>query len=234
MKVHYLQHESYEDPGLILDWAAARRHTLTSTMVYRNEPLPSFDSFDLLVIMGGSMSACDDAAYPWLSPEKAFIRTAMDSGRAVLGICLGAQMIAAALGAAVYANKNKEIGWFPVTLTPQGTASRLFKGWPLTFPCFHWHEDTFDLPNGATRIAFSKACMNQAFICGRRTVALQFHIECTRDSITRMITKNAKQIVPGGLYVQPAEEMLKRQSETVSMRRQLFTLLDTMSFPTLS
>jgi GMP synthase-like glutamine amidotransferase len=228
MKLHYFQHEDFEDPGTILEWAAERRHPVTATMIYKGEPLPSLNSFDMLVIMGGGMSVYEEDRFPWLIAEKQFIRQAIDTGKAVFGICLGAQLIASALGAGVYKNLHKEIGWFPITMTPEGAASPLFVGWPKEFHVFQWHGDTFDIPAGAVKIASSKACENQAFAYGNRAVALQFHIESSAESVERLVTNCENEIVPGQPYIQSVEQIRSRKQWLPQIREILFGLLDEM------
>ncbi|MBN1131180.1 MAG: type 1 glutamine amidotransferase [Chitinispirillaceae bacterium] len=233
MKIHYLQHETIEDPGSILEWASLRRHTVTSTRLFDREPLPGPDSFDMLVIMGGSMSVYDEERYPWLAPEKEIIGRAIGQDKAVLGVCLGAQLIASALGARVHKNPCKEIGWFPVSLTSDGAASPFCRGWPSSFTAFHWHGDTFDLPKGARWTAFSKATKNQAFEYGTRTVALQYHIEATPEGVERFAAACTSDLVSESLYVQPAEEMRDFKTAFPFIRKQLFQLLDTFDHPEL-
>lgn len=228
MRLHYLQHEQFEDPGTILEWAAERGHTTSGTMIYKGEPLPSFDQFDLLAVMGGSLSVNDEKKYPWLATEKKLIKEALCGDKLVLGICLGAQLMAAALGARVYKNPCKEIGWFPVTLTPHGTQSPLFKDWPLMFQALHWHGDTFDIPERAERIAYSKACWNQAFVYGRRAVALQFHLESTSEGADRLLTNCENEVVSGHLYIQHSAYIRNQKDHYLPMRGLLFTLLDVM------
>jgi GMP synthase-like glutamine amidotransferase len=228
MKIHYLQHEHFEDPGTILEWAAEKGHTANGTMIYKGEPLPALDSFDMLVAMGGSMSVDDEEKYPWLAPEKELIKKAINKDIPVLGICLGAQLIAMALGAGIRKNPCKEIGWFPVSLTPQGTTSKLFDGWPLSFPAFHWHGDIFDIPGCAEKTAFSKACWNQAFVYGRSVVALQFHIESTGEGVERLLTNCKNDIAGNQLYIQSAEYIRDQKQYLPCIRELLFRLLDAM------
>ena len=229
MKIHCLQHEPFEDPGTILEWASERKHAVGATMVYKGEPLPAVKSFDLLVVMGGSMSVNDEGKFPWLVPEKQLVRKAIDKGKAVLGICLGAQLVAAALGALVRKNAHKEIGWFPVTLTAQGITSDLFLDWPLVFPVFHWHGDTFEIPPGAVRVASSRGCANQAFVYGRTVVALQFHVESTADAVKRLLTACKDEVVDGHRYIQTAERISAQKQYFPCLRTLLFRLLDRMT-----
>jgi GMP synthase-like glutamine amidotransferase len=227
--MHYLQQEPFEDPGSILVWAADRSHTVTSTMVFENRPLPSIEAFDMLVIMGGGMSVYEEDKFPWLSAEKRFIEQAIRHDKAVLGICLGAQLIASALGARVYKNPCKELGWFPVSLRPAGVSSSLCRGWPVSFMAFHWHGDTFDIPKGAQWTAFSKATRNQSFEYGTRTVALQYHIESTPESVKRLVTSCADEILPAHLYIQPSSEILEYTEAYIPMKNKLFGMLDAMA-----
>ena len=179
MNIHYLQHVPYEDPGGISDWARARGHTLTGTHAYK-EPLPaSLDAVDWLLVMGGPMDIYNEREHPWLGEEKRFIKAAIDADRRVLGICLGAQLIAHCLGAKVELDACREIGWYPVDLTSAGKETGVFAGLPASINAFHWHSDMFDIPTGAVRIAQSRACPNQAYVYKQRVVGLQFHLETT-------------------------------------------------------
>ena len=149
MKLHYLQHEPVEDLANIEPWARARGFTITGTRLYDGESLPeTLDGIDWLVIMGGAMNIYQHDAHPWLVDEKKFIRSAIDANKVVVGVCLGAQLIADVLGAPVTKNNHTEIGWFPVSLTDEGKKSPLFNGIPDTFISFHWHGDIFAIPDG--------------------------------------------------------------------------------------
>ena len=229
MRIHYLQHEPFETPGAILAWAIEHGHSLTSTMLYNNEPLPSIELFDMLVIMGGSMSVYDKHLNSWMNAELRFIESAIKADKAVLGICLGAQLIAASLGAPVYKNKTREIGWFPVSLTPEGSSSVLLKSWPDAFPMFHWHGDTFDVPAGAVRTAFSKACANQAFEYGGKTVALQFHPETTLADLELFLSNCQDDCRTADTFVQTVEQIREQVRLIPAMNKLLFTLLDMLA-----
>jgi GMP synthase-like glutamine amidotransferase len=226
MRIHYLQHEPFETPGAILTWAEEHGHSLTSTMLYNNEPLPSIELFDMLVIMGGSMSVYEKHLHPWMEAELRFIESAVKANKGVLGICLGAQLIAASLGAAVYKNKSREIGWFPVSLTPEGSSSELLKGWPDTFTMFHWHGDTFDVPAGAVRTAFSKATVNQAFEYGGKTVALQFHPETTLEDLELFLSNCQDDCRTADTFVQTLEQIREQARLIPAMNKLLCKLLD--------
>lgn len=185
MQIHILQHVPFEGPAYIGQWAQDRGHTLTFTRFYEPWHLPHIDHFDWLFIMGGPMSVHDTGQYDWLEKEKDFIADAIAVGKTVIGICLGAQLIAEALGAEVFPNEHKEIGWFPVekTLLEHPVMSRI----PNTMEVFHWHGETFGIPPGAERIFKSEACANQGFIYRSRVIGLQFHLEATPASVHLML-----------------------------------------------
>lgn len=186
-KIHYLQHVPFEGLGYIQSWANEKGCDLSVTKLYDGHNFPALQSFDMLVVMGGPMGVYEEDKYPWLVPEKAFIKAAIDAGKIVLGICLGSQLIASALGAKVYPNKEKEIGWLPVTFTNAGYQNNLFKSVDKSPVVFQWHGDTFDLPEGAELLASSNVCPNQAFIYKDTVVGLQFHIEVTEESCLAMV-----------------------------------------------
>jgi len=164
MKIHWLQHVPFEGLGCIERWIRTRPHILSRTRMYANDSLPAIADFDMLIIMGGPMGVSNIKRYPWLAKEMAFIEKAIQARKPVLGICLGAQLIASALGARVYKDRYKEIGWFDVHLTEGAWNYRTLDFLPAKFTVFQWHGDTFDMPRGAQQLAYSNACSNQAFI----------------------------------------------------------------------
>ncbi|MFZ3157950.1 MAG: gamma-glutamyl-gamma-aminobutyrate hydrolase family protein, partial [Smithella sp.] len=177
MRAHYLQHVEFEGLGSIASWLEADGYEITNTRLFESAKFPNLKEIDLLVVMGGPMSVNDEDDFPWLVSEKQFIREAINSGKPVLGICLGAQLIASAAGAKVYSNPVKEIGWFPIYgISSQDVSIFSF---PPSVKVFHWHGETFDLPSGAIRLAKSDGCENQAFQIGKPVIGLQFHLETT-------------------------------------------------------
>ena len=182
MRIHHLQHVPFEGLGSMESYFRSGGHTMTSTHLYRGDRLPDINNLDFLIIMGGPMGVSDEAQYPYLTSEKAFIKTAMDSGKTVLGICLGAQLIADVLGAGVKKNTYREIGWFPLTRTPEIRKTALDRCFPQFLDVFHWHGDRFEIPDGALPLASSMACDNQGFIIDDRIVGFQFHLETTEES----------------------------------------------------
>ncbi len=203
MHVQVLQHVPFEGPGSIADWLAARRADMSCTRLFAGDPLPRADEIDALVAMGGPMSVNDEDALAWLRPEKQLVRDAVARGIPVLGVCLGAQLIASALGARVYAGAEREIGWFPLNGVADAAPGFRF---PPEFLAFHWHGETFDLPAGAVRLARSAACENQAFRVGRRVIGLQFHLETTPAAAEALIENCRNELVPGP-YVQTEQEL---------------------------
>jgi GMP synthase-like glutamine amidotransferase len=201
LRIHALQHVPFEGLGHIGQWIAAQGHTLTLTRLYAGEALPRPDDFDRLVIMGGPMNIYEDDCYPWLIAERALIRAAIDSGKSAVGICLGAQLLADALGSPVFAGKHKEIGWWPVSLTEEGKSTGFFAGLPERPTVFHWHGDTFDIPVGAVHLAESEGCRGQAFLYDNRILGLQFHLESTPETVREILTHCGHELTPGR-YIQ--------------------------------
>lgn len=207
MRVHYIRHARFEGLGSIEAWIAAHASDVSFTETFIDPHFPRPDELDCLIVMGGPMSANDDHLYPWLSPEKTLIAEAVASGKTVLGICLGAQLIAGSLGAKVYPNKEPEIGWFQIELTDEGSSAGALAGLPRTMEMFQWHGDTFDLPAGAVHLARNEVCENQAFAVGERVLGLQFHPEMTPEN-ARSIIANSKAHLRAGPYIQSETEML--------------------------
>jgi GMP synthase-like glutamine amidotransferase len=177
MDVLVLQHIACEPPGEYEAVLAERGARLHRVELDEGDPLPPFERFDAIVAMGGPMSVNDDADLPWLTAEKRAIGEAVRAGMPYFGACLGVQLLAASLGARVYAGPQPEVGVLRVTLTDAGVADPIFAGLPRSFPALQWHGDTFDLPEGATLLASSPAYPNQAFRFGSRAYGVQFHVE---------------------------------------------------------
>jgi GMP synthase-like glutamine amidotransferase len=205
MKVNYLTHVPYEGLGALECALIRAGHGLARTRLYAGEPLPDPEAVEGLVVMGGPMSIHDEQEHPWLVAEKRFVARVLERGVPVLGICLGAQLVAHALGARVRPNAEREIGWFPVERTA-GAGPSALDGLPRRFTAFHWHGETFDLPQGAVHLASSAACRNQAFMHGR-ALALQFHLEVLPSGVADLCVHGADDLRPGR-HVQTPEEML--------------------------
>ncbi len=205
MNIHYIQHVPFENPGTILNWAKQKKYAVTKTLMYTAYEFPQQKDFDWLIIMGGPMNVDEESQYPWLKEEKDFILKSIQQGKVVLGICLGAQLIASVLGGKVTKNHLKEIGWLPVSFTAAGKKQQLFVDFPQTCMVFQWHGDTFSqLPDEAVCIATSDACANQAFVYKKRVIGFQYHLENTEEIIRDLLFHCADELIPGE-YVQTSE-----------------------------
>jgi GMP synthase (glutamine-hydrolysing) len=220
MRIRVFQHVPFEGPANIGEWALTHGHSLDVTKLYEDAEPPGPDEYDLLVVMGGPMNIYEYDKHPWLGGEKRAIARAVEAGRAVLGVCLGAQLIADVLGGLVTANEHKEIGWFETGLTREARAADVFKHFPDRFMAYHWHGDTFQIPPGAVHAARTGPCANQAFIYGRKIVGLQFHIETSFDSMNALIENCADEIKPAP-FVQDAETMQRQAAEHLPGMRPL-------------
>jgi GMP synthase-like glutamine amidotransferase len=227
LKAHWLQHAPFEGLGSIQEWLARRHAEVSSTRFFDSPALPSIDDVDLLIVMGGPMSVNDENAYPWLKTEKQLIRRAIDSGTPVLGICLGAQLIAAALGAAVRRAAHREIGWFAVERVAAGPPRGAQAVLPDRLEAFHWHGETFDLPRGARHLARNEACENQAFAVGENVIAFQFHLEATPESAAALVESCRADLAPGR-FVQSGEAILGAPGQFRRINSVMDSVLDAL------
>jgi GMP synthase (glutamine-hydrolysing) len=183
MKALVLQHISCETAGLYEEVLRERGASIHRVEVDEGQQLPDWQVFDAVVAMGGPMSVNDDTRLPWLTAEKRLIRDAVLAGRPYWGVCLGAQLLAASLGARVYAGPSPEIGVMPVQLTAAARADAVFAGVPPDLLTFQWHGETFDLPAGATLLASSPAYSKQAFRWQDKAYGIQFHLEVSAPAV---------------------------------------------------
>jgi GMP synthase (glutamine-hydrolysing) len=177
--IHALYHVPSETLGLIKTCLDKRGLPVAEHHVYEHQVPPFSSSMSALIIMGGPMNVDETHLYPFLNAEVKLIAQMLKAKRPVLGICLGAQLLAKALGSRVYPNNVREVGWYPVELLPEARKDRLFSAAPRTLDVLHWHGDTFDLPGDAVHLARSDRCENQAFRWGTSAWGLQFHLEVT-------------------------------------------------------
>lgn len=225
MKIHYLQHVSFEDIAYIGDWAKENGIHLSRTRLYKDDPYPFLSDFDVLIIMGGPMGIYDEQEFPWLRIEKQYIKKAIENNKIVMGICLGAQLIASVLGAQVFRNSHKEIGWFPVRKTLQAQHTSFDSILPDGFMAFHWHGDTFKIPHGALHLAESEACKNQAFVYQSNVVAVQFHLESTPESIDSLIGNCENEFISAP-FIQTSDQIRKGYQQIKSSNKIMAQLLN--------
>jgi GMP synthase-like glutamine amidotransferase len=225
LSIHSLMHVPFEGLGCMEQWITLNNHTFSYTHFYDNYQLPDINDIDWLIVMGGPMGVYDEAQYSWLAEEKAFIREAIEKGKTVIGICLGSQLIAEALGAKVYPNKQKEIGWFDLELTTEGKNQKILAGFEYKFPVFHWHGDTFDLPAGSKRLFQSEATANQAFLYKEKVLGLQFHFEVTARTLHEMVQNGISELAECET-IQSAEQILKQTAFIEANNKKMFQILD--------
>lgn len=221
MRIHWLQHADYEGLGCIAPALLQAGHTLSHTYL-PTAALPAQEDFDALIVMGGPMNIYEHDEHPWLVAEKAFIAETIRAGKRVLGICLGAQLIADVLGAPVTRNAETEIGWFDVELNEDGRAASAFAGFPARFTAFHWHGDTFAIPPQATALMGSEACANQAYAVDSRVIGIQFHLEVTAADARVWFEHGEPR---PRAYVQPAAQILANLDAFAANNRLMLQLL---------
>jgi GMP synthase-like glutamine amidotransferase len=224
MKVHYLQHVPFEGLGSMEGWLRSRGHRISCSRLYSGETCPNIDAIDRLIVMGGPMGIHDEQQYPWLVAEKHFLREAAASQKPILGICLGAQLLADALGAGVTPNAWREIGWFPVQTSDALNNTVLSGVLPKILDVFHWHGDRFDLPEGALPVASSEACSQQGFVYENRIFAFQFHLETTPAS-ARALVENCRDELDGSRFVQSEAEIMADPERFAAINRVMENVL---------
>ncbi len=210
-RIHHFQHVPFEGLGNMEAVFKGWGSPMSATHWYRGDQSPALHDYDWLVVMGGPMNIHDHDDHPWLIEEKQAIADAINAGKVVLGICLGAQLIAHALGAQVRRNAHKEIGWFPIQRQPGADGTLLDGVLPEQLTVFHWHGDTFDLPAGARLLASSPACRNQAFCVGDRVFGFQFHLETTPES-ARLILEHSMNDLEESQWVQNPKDLLGNEA----------------------
>jgi GMP synthase (glutamine-hydrolysing) len=221
-----LQHISCEPPAAYEDELRARGHDLFRVELDEGDPLPDWREFAGLIVMGGPMGAYDEAVHPWLGPEKRLIREAVEADLPVWGVCLGAQLLAASLGAEVRRGPRAEVGMLPVELTAAAADDPVFAGLPRSFTTLQWHSDTFDLPEGAKLLAASPAYLHQAFVRGR-AYGLQFHLEVPPELASQWAevpayAQSLEAILGPGAVPQLLEQVDAHSADMLPLARRLF------------
>jgi len=218
MRIHSLQHVPFEDIGSMANDFCARGYSLATTHWYRGDAAPEVSSFDALIVMGGPMGIYDEAIHPWLADEKILIKEAIAAGKIVLGICLGAQLIADVLGGKVTRNPHKEIGWWPIAINPAAATHPIAQVFARYPEVFHWHGDTFALPPGAVYLASSEGCTNQAYVFQDQVYGFQFHLETTPAS-ARALIDHCTEDIDGSRYTQSAQAILASDEKFALINR---------------
>lgn len=226
MRIVCFQHVAFEGPAAFADWAVARGRTLECVEVFKGATLPGPQDFDLLLVMGGPMNIYETSAHPWLTAEKVIIREAILANRYLLGVCLGSQLIADQLGSPVVRGDTPEIGWWPVRRAagcPKAVAV------PETLRVYHWHGDTFSIPDGAEHLFESDVCTSQGFLYGQRILALQCHLEVTPTAVDALIDACSDELRAGPAIQTAAEMRAEPPATYAAMHAVLFQLLDTLT-----
>jgi GMP synthase-like glutamine amidotransferase len=222
-----IQHVPFEGPGAVVGWANNRGYELQRYPLYNESIYPAHEDYDLLIILGGPMSIFDERGFPFLVHEKVFIQESIEHGKNIVGICLGAQLLAHVLGASVIKNTQREIGWYKTTLTEDGKHSQIFGPLPSEFMAFHWHEDTFDIPPGAVCIAKSNCTAHQAFEYGGHVVGLQFHLETNRRNVDLLLENSSDELVDGP-FIQSRDYLLHTNKYFEDANELMSLLLDNL------
>jgi GMP synthase (glutamine-hydrolysing) len=217
-EVLIFQHDPFEDLGFFADVLEKQRANYRTIRLFQGEmPAEDWEHIGALIVLGGPMSASDEDQYPFLRWEKTIIRAAIEDAVPMVGVCLGAQLIAMALGTPVFPGPVKEIGWYPISVTPHGQVDSLLGYLPESATVFQWHGDGFDLPTGAFRLASSVYYENQAFRIGRNIYGLQFHLEMTRRMIERWIDERSKDLAQLP-YIHPDKIVSETQNYLPSLK----------------
>lgn len=227
MRVQIIKHIDFEGPGYIYDYMIQKGYAVDIKLMSHDLVLPEVKDFDFLILMGGPMGAYDQAIYPWLHTEKKFIASAIETGKKVLGVCLGCQLLADVLGAKVYPGPYREFGWYPVTLTNDGENSKFTKNFPKTFYPLHWHGDTFDLPKGAKLLASSEAYPNQLIAYESNVLGIQFHLEFRAEDIIDVAELGKLKSISGP-WAQEAKDVYTKRENFNAAHRLLEILLDSV------
>lgn len=223
MKAAILIHAAFEKPGAIQSWCEARDIKLAEIHSYKGEKLKDVDAFDILFVMGGPQSPREYVQYPYLSLEMDLIKKAIEEKKFVFGVCLGAQLIAEALGEITERSPEREVGVFPIHLTQQGVEDSLFKSIPDRFNVAHWHQDMPGLPVGSVVLATSPGCPRQIIRFNERTIGTQCHFELTSDLVKEM-ADHCHNDLNHGPYIQNLSDFVNADFDAIN--KVLFTLLD--------
>jgi GMP synthase (glutamine-hydrolysing) len=220
MNVLILKHADSEGPGLIEPWLKNGKIPYRVLNLESENSLPAVDDWSHIILMGGPMNVYEEDRYPFLKKEDLFIKESIQRGKMLLGICLGAQLIAKALGARVSKAPVKEIGWYDVSLTEEGSKHPLFSDFPRTFSVFQWHGDTFEIPHSGKLLVTASPVPHQAFCYGGNAYGLQFHLEVTGEMIREWMETDEKELQKSALPHFSKEEILAETARKIDAYRQ--------------
>lgn len=221
MKILFVIHASFEKPGFIETWANQHGHPTQSVSPYKGEELPDVDGFDFIVVMGGPQSplAIDEA--PYLRDEINFIKQAIKKQKRILGVCLGAQLIGEALGAATERSPHREIGIYPIELLEAAKDDPMFKNFSAKFDVMHWHSDMPGIPEGAVLLAKSEGCPRQVVRYSDRIYGLQCHFELTQELVGKMVSHCVSDLVGKQRYVRSAKELIEADYSEINAKMEI-------------
>jgi len=229
MKIHIIQHESFESTAAFDTWTQNKNHEVSYTKVFQGDTLPQTPDFDFLIVMGGSQcpaTTVEECSYFDTKKEISFIKNAIDHDKIVLGVCLGAQLIGEALGAKYHHSPNSEIGVFEVSLTDAGTKDPIISQFPNNFLVGHWHNDMPGLTDDTEILATSDGCPRQIVRYSQKVYGFQCHFEFNLDAIKGMIKNCPADLEKSSQYIQNEQDMLKQDYEPIN--KLLFKFLDYM------
>lgn len=218
MNILCISHATFEKLGYIETWANKNNHVIRKVNPFRGETLPKIDDFDFIIIMGGPQSTMQMENDPYLLDEIKLIKEAIRQEKRILGVCLGAQLVAEALGAKTEPSPHREVGMYLVELLDDAKHDPVFRHFPHKFEVMHWHSDMPGMPEGASLLAKSEGCPRQAFRYGDRIYGFQFHFEMTKSLLHGMVENCLSDIIEKGKYVRPVKEILETDCSEINLK----------------
>ena len=222
MKLLIIEHAPHENPGIILDWIAENKFSSQTVKPFTGEKLKEADEFDFLIIMGGPQSPRETGLYPYLLDEINFVKLAIENNKRVLGICLGAQIIAEALGNKVAKSNYREYGFYPIEFTEDALAMKTFKDFPKRIECLHWHNDMPGFNSNLKLLGKSEGCPVQGIIYNENVIGLQFHMEIRRKDIDGLINFDNEVLQEKDKFIMAPGEIRQQDFESMNLYMKKF------------